>query len=125
MKKLLTVLFFSGLVALAFNTNAKNSYLTKTVAELNEMVGKYKFVPNEVVENVTITNENGVLKASPGDGNVFELKAVTDKVDTFTISELGANVIFVRDTKQKIIGMKVEIEGATLEASKVVEELKK
>jgi hypothetical protein len=47
-----------------------------------------------------------------------------EKADTFAIEELGAIVFFVRDAGKKIIGMKVEVQGAELVADKEITDKK-
>jgi hypothetical protein len=89
-----------------------------------EFKGKYKFKENPMVQNVTVRIEKDKLVADPGDGNVYNLIKDKDKPDTFAIEEIGAIVVFVRDTNKKITGMKVEVQGAELVADKEITDKK-
>jgi hypothetical protein len=89
-----------------------------------EFKGKYKFKENPMVQNVTVGIDKDKLVADPGDGNVYNLIKDKDKPDTFAIEEIGAMVVFVRDTNKKIIGMKVEVQGAELVADKEITDKK-
>jgi hypothetical protein len=89
-----------------------------------EFKGKYKFKENPMVQNVTVRIEKDKLVADPGDGNVYNLNINKEKADTYSIEELGATVLFVRDTNKKIIGMKVDVQGSELVADKEITDKK-
>jgi hypothetical protein len=89
-----------------------------------EFKGKYKFKENPMVQNVTVGIDKDKLVADPGDGNVYNLIKDKDKPDTFAIEEIGAMVVFVRDTNKKITGMKVEVQGSELIADKEITDKK-
>jgi hypothetical protein len=86
-------------------------------------VGKYNFKPNEVVQSVELTIEKGALLCTSNDNSTYKFEEVEDKQDTFNIPALGAEVVFVRDSNKKIVGLKVNMQGGDLLADK--EEIKK
>jgi hypothetical protein len=106
------------------NLISQNVQIQADTTEMVEFKGKYKFKENPMVQNVTVGIDKDKLVADPGDGNVYNLIKDKDKPDTFAIEEIGAMVVFVRDTNKKIIGMKVEVQGAELVADKEITDKK-
>jgi hypothetical protein len=106
------------------NLISQNVQIQADTAAMVEFKGKYKFKENPMVQNVTVRIEKDKLVADPGDGNVYNLIKDKDKPDTFAIEEIGAMVVFVRDTNKKIIGMKVEVQGSELVADKEITDKK-
>jgi hypothetical protein len=122
----LLIIFSIGFAPQA-KTPALTSQNTQIQADTTAMVefkGKYKFKENPMVQNVTVGIDKDKLVADPGDGNVYNLIKDKDKPDTFAIEELGATVLFVRDTNKKITGMKVEVQGSELVADKEITDKK-
>jgi hypothetical protein len=119
--------------ALSFaSVEAKNTAVKKLVkvstnftdsTKLHVYIGKYNFKPNEVVQSVEITIEKGILICTANDNNTYKFEEVADKQDVFNIPSLGAEVVFVRDTNKKVIGLKVNMQSGELVADK--EEIKK
>jgi hypothetical protein len=103
---------------------SQNVQIQADTTAMVEFKGKYKFKENPMVQNVTVRIEKDKLVADPGDGNVYDLNKDKDKADTFAIEELGATVLFVRDTNKKITGMKVEVQGSELVADKEITDKK-
>jgi hypothetical protein len=86
--------------------------------ELVEFTGKYKFKEDAPVESVEIKIEKVALIAAGSDGEVYSLTKDEKKPDTYKITAMGAEVIFIRDTAKKITGMKVMLQGQELIADK-------
>jgi hypothetical protein len=124
MKKISLFIIFQSYNLFGFSSVSENYFKTKPLDSLIELVGQYKFSPNEVVELVTISVESGILKANSADGT-YVLKPNTEKADNYTIEELQATVIFIRDEAKKVYGLKVELQGESLEARKIQDEIKK
>jgi hypothetical protein len=103
---------------------SQNIQIQADTTAMVEFKGKYKFKENPMVQNVTVGIDKDKLVADPGDGNVYNLIKDKDKPDTFAIEELGATVLFVRDTNKKITGMKVEVQGSELVADKEITDKK-
>jgi hypothetical protein len=106
------------------NRISQNAQIQADTAAMVEFKGKYKFKENPMVQNVTVRIEKDKLVADPGDGNVYDLSRDKEKADTFVIEELGATVVFVRDTNKKITGMKVEVQGSELVADREITDKK-
>jgi hypothetical protein len=118
---------FFGLLLLlsiaSLNVHAKNVFqagdkIATDSTELVEFTGKYNFKQNEMVQHVTIKIEKNVLIVTDQDSNVYNLEKEKDKPDAFKITELQADVVFVRDSNKKIITMKVSVQGQELIAEK-------
>jgi hypothetical protein len=118
---ILTFLYFGFTVQAKTAINISHDVqIQSDTTAMVEFKGNYKFKENPMVQNVTVRIEKDKLVADPDDGNVYDLKKDKDKADTFAIEELGATVLFVRDTNKKITGMKVEVQGAELVADKEI-----
>jgi hypothetical protein len=103
---------------------SQNIQIQADTTAMVEFKGNYKFKENPMVQNVMVRIEKDKLVADPGDGNVYDLNKDKEKADTFAIEELGATVLFVRDTNKKITGMKVEVQGSELIADKEITDKK-
>ncbi len=116
---ILTFLYFGFTVQAKTSTSLlKQVHIQSDSTAMVEFKGNYKFKENPMVQNVTVRIEKDKLVADPGDGNVYDLSKNKEKADTFSIEELGATVLFVRDANNKITGMKVEVQGSELVADK-------
>jgi hypothetical protein len=118
---------FIVLLALVFSVAAKAEVknpikiLQSSVSdslELMEFTGKYKFKEGSPIESVEIKIEKEALIAAGSDGEVYSLNKDEKKPDTYMITAVGAEVIFIRDTAKKITGMKVMLQGQELIADK-------
>jgi hypothetical protein len=122
---ILTFIYFGFTVEAKTAINiSQNVQVQVDTTAMVEFKGKYKFKENPLVQNVTVRIEKDKLVADPEDGNVYDLKKDKDKADTYAIEELGATIIFVRDTNKKITGMKVEVQGSELVADKEITDKK-
>jgi hypothetical protein len=120
-----------AVLSLGYASQAKTPNLISQYVQIKadttamvEFKGKYKFKENPMVQNVTVRIEKDKLVADPGDGNVYNLNINKEKADTYSIEEIGAIVVFVRDTNKKITGMKVDVQGAELVADKEITDKK-
>jgi hypothetical protein len=120
-----------AVLSLGYASQAKTPNLISQYVQIKadttamvEFKGKYKFKENPMVQNVTVGIDKDKLVADPGDGNVYNLNINKEKADTYSIEELGATVLFVRDTNKKIIGMKVDVQGSELVADKEITDKK-
>jgi hypothetical protein len=122
MKKILVFAFAiclftnSNIFAKTYKTSIQSTGVDD--ATLDIYLGKYKFKPNDIVETVEILKADNGLKANTPDGQTYMLVAMADKKGTFKIEALGATIIFVENENKKVIGLKVEMQDGTLEASK-------
>jgi hypothetical protein len=82
---------------------------------LLEYTGKYKFPEGSAVTEITVALENGVLYASSAQGN-SELKKI--EKDVFEIVAYSGKATFKRDEKEKLNGVKIEVEDLILEGTK-------
>jgi hypothetical protein len=128
--KILIITIFA-ILSLGYASQAKTPNLISQYVQIKadttamvEFKGKYKFKENPMVQNVTVRIEKDKLVADPGDGNVYNLNINKEKADTYSIEEIGAIVVFVRDTNKKITGMKVDVQGAELVADKEITDKK-
>jgi hypothetical protein len=118
---------FSILMALLLTAGLQGSaksYITVSTLQpsdslkLVEFTGKYIFKANPTIQYVNIKIEKNGLLATGPDDTVYNLEKDAQKADTFTISDLDAEVYFVRDAAKKITGMKVLIQEQELIAVK-------
>ena len=109
MKKFfLLVLTITGFVTL-------NAQQTPSTDPLLEYTGKYKFPEGSAVAEMTVALENGVLYASSAQGS-SELKKI--EKDVFEIVAYSGKATFKRDVKEKLNGVKIEVEDLILEGTK-------
>lgn len=109
MKKfLLFLLAITGFVTL-------NAQQTPSTDPLQEYTGKYKFPEGSAVTEMTVALENGVLYASSAQGS-SELKKI--EKDVFEIVAYSGKATFKRDEKEKLNGVKVEVDDLILEGTK-------
>jgi hypothetical protein len=81
---------------------------------LDLYVGQYEVQPGFLV---TITNENGTLKAQPNGDDKVELKH--EGGTKFSSDAVGALLIFVTDDSGHVVGMTVNFGGQTYQAKKI------
>lgn len=122
---ILTFLYFGFTVQAKTSMTVLNQvHIQSDTTAMVEFKGNYKFKENPMVQNVTVRIEKDKLVADSGDGNVYNLSINKEKADTFSIEELSATVLFVRDVNKKITGMKVEVQGSELVADKEITDKK-
>jgi hypothetical protein len=86
---------------------------------LVEFTGIYKFKENPTVQKIKVAIVKNELISTDVDTNdAYTLKANAEKADTFSISAIGAEVVFVRDEKKRITGIKVILGDDTLVGEK-------
>ncbi|MEO6317059.1 MAG: hypothetical protein ABIU63_12820 [Chitinophagaceae bacterium] len=83
-----------------------------------ELVGKYKFPAGSVIEEATVTWENGEIKMSSSAG-VSVLERM--KGDTFRVVSFSGTAVFKRSDAKKISGVYVDASGYVLEGVKEAE----
>ena len=129
MKKLHVLLFAAALATTSITVSAKSNSLilpksTTIVADsvdLSEYVGKFKLAEGAPVEAVIFIVKDGKLVAQAGEypEAVLNLKIK----DQFEDSGMGAVFTFSR-TENKVVKVKIEVQGIELFAEKVEEEKK-
>ncbi|MGZ5219920.1 MAG: DUF3471 domain-containing protein [Chitinophagaceae bacterium] len=92
-----------------------NAQQAPSTDPLQEYTGKYKFPEGSAVTEITVALENGVLYASSAQGN-SELKKI--EKDVFEIVAYSGKATFKRDEKEKLNGVKIEVEDLILEGTK-------
>ena len=85
------------------------------VDSLQEYTGKYKFNEGSPVPLITVTVQNGGLYASSDAGNSTLTRS---EGDVFSIDAFAGVATFTRNTDRKIVGVKIEVDGAAFEGSK-------
>jgi Domain of unknown function (DUF3471) len=115
MKILLTAFMAIGLVLFGIGANTN---VSANADSLEDYVGNYTFKEGSPVPSVTIKIVKDKLTASAPDGSEFELEKDKAKADTFSIAQLGAEVVFTRSADKKVTGMKVSMEDGDLVADK-------
>ena len=80
-----------------------------------ELVGKYKFPAGTIIEDATVTLENGVVNMSSSQG-VSVLEKM--KGDTFNIVSFNGIAVFKRNDAKKIIGVHVDASGYVMDGEK-------
>jgi hypothetical protein len=115
MKNLLTAFMAIGLVLFGLGVTVS---VSANAEGLEDYVGNYTFKEGSPIPSTTIKIVKEKLIAAGPDGNEFELEKVKDKADTFTIAELGAEIVFSRNADKKVTGMKVSLEDGDIEATK-------
>jgi hypothetical protein len=126
MKKTSVILIVALFMALQFNASAtaispsfKGVQTQSDSLALVEFTGTYKFKENPTVQKISVTIVKNALVSTDLDTNdVYNLKADAEKADTFSISAIGAEVVFVRGENKKITGIKVILGDDTLVAEK-------
>jgi hypothetical protein len=126
MKKTSVILIVALLTALQFNASAtsvspsfKGVQTESDSLALVEFTGTYKFKENPTVQKISVAIVKNALVSTDLDTNdAYNLKADAEKADTFSISAIGAEVVFVRDENKKITGIKVVIGDDTLVGEK-------
>jgi cytochrome c len=97
------------------NSNVSPNGTNGTSLNVDDYVGKYKMsgLPFDYIE---VINKEGKVWSKAGNGQEGEL-TVTGKPDRFDAGG-QAIIVFVRDEKSKVIGMKVEAMGMSFEGKK-------
>ena len=82
-----------------------------------ELLGKYKFPAGSVVDETTVTMENGILtmNSSAGASTLEKVKG-----DTFNIVSFNGIAVFKRDDTKKITGVHIDASGYVLDGVKEV-----
>jgi hypothetical protein len=126
MKKISVFIFVVAFMALRFDAIASTvstpfsgvSTASDSLA-LVEFTGTYKFKENPTVQKINVTIVKNELISTDVDTNDnYTLKANAEKADTFSIPAIGAEVVFVRDEKKHITGIKVILGDDTLVGEK-------
>jgi hypothetical protein len=126
MKKVNVLLLVIVFMALRFDAVASPIFMPLSSVStpsdslaLLEFTGTYKFKENPTVQKINVTIVKNELISTDVDTNdTYKLKAVEEKADTFSISAIGAEVVFVRDEKKHITGIKVILGDDTLVGEK-------
>jgi len=90
---------------------------------LNEFIGRYSFVGENSSVDIVIVElqSDSTLKAVASMGSVTLIHV---KDDEFKVSEYSGRILFTRDnTKQNIIGVKVNLPSANIETEGKKEQL--
>jgi Domain of unknown function (DUF3471) len=115
MKICLTAVMAIGLVLFGIGANTS---VYANADSLEDYTGNYTFKEGSPVPSVTIKVVKDKLVASAPDGSEYELVKDKAKADTFSIDELGAEVVFTRNADKKITGMKVSLDDGDIIADK-------
>jgi hypothetical protein len=124
MKKIYFSIFLS-LIFLSIKTKAQTAVTatsTATIASATVLdtmlvkpyLGKYK----SDMGSIKVWIENGQLLGELEGQGSGELR-LTDKSDVFTIVGMDGDVTFIRDDEKKVIKVKINAQGATIEGEKV------
>ena len=122
MKKVIVSLFAFVFIALRFEavastipTQRVGIVMPSDSLQLVEFTGSYTFKENPLVKKITVTIvKNELISTDAETNDAYTLKGNAEKADTFSISSIGAEVVFVRDEKKKITGIKVIVGEDTL-----------
>jgi hypothetical protein len=82
-------------------------------------VGEYKFKENGFLEKVKVIFEKGDLYSEAEGYMKVKLSPDGTNADNFKTDAYDAQVIFIRDDKKEIVGLKLIVQGQELEADKV------
>ncbi len=115
MNVFLTAVMAIGLVLFGIGANTS---VYANADSLEDYIGTYTFKEGSPVPSVTIKVVKDKLVASAPDGSEFEFEKDKAKADTFSIAELGAEVVFTRNADKKVTGMKVSMDDGDLVADK-------
>jgi hypothetical protein len=115
MKNLLFAFMAIGLVLIGLGVNTS---VSANADSLQDYVGNYTFKEGSPVPSVAIKVVKEKLVASAPDGSEFELEKDKAKADTFSIAQLGAEVVFVRNADKKVTGMTVSMDDGDIIAEK-------
>ena len=118
MKKILFLLFLaSATVAIAKPGRILNTSVQKTVFDLSEYAGKYKFedLPFEFLE---IKFLDGKLMVDAG-GQGGEIKKEEGSVDVFKTEDGAAKFTFKRNDEKKITKITLDYQGTIFEGTKL------
>jgi hypothetical protein len=100
---------------------SKSTIVAKDSVDLTQYVGKYKLAEGSPVESVTFSIKEGKLVAAAGE---YPETALNFKVkDQFEDSGMGAVFTFLR-ADDKVLKVKIEVQGMELLAERVAEEKK-
>jgi hypothetical protein len=126
MKKILFSIFLS-LVFLSIETKAQTAVTATSTATVTmptvtvldtvlvkPYLGKYK----SEMGSIKVWIENGQLLGELEGQGSGELR-LTDKADVLTIVGMDGDVTFIRDDEKKVIKVKINAQGATIEGEKV------
>jgi hypothetical protein len=126
MKKILFSTFLS-LVFLSIETKAQTAVTATSTATVTTptatvldtaivkpYIGKYK----SEMGSIKVWIENGQLLGELEGQGSGELR-LTDKADVLTIVGMDGDVTFIRDDEKKVIKVKINAQGATIEGEKV------
>jgi hypothetical protein len=106
-------------VASPISTPFSGVSTTSDSLALVEFTGTYKFKENPIVKKISVTIvKNELISTDMETNDAYTLKANAEKLDHFTISSIGAEVVFVRDDSKKIVGIKVVVGDDTLVGEK-------
>jgi hypothetical protein len=87
----------------------------KAEESLQQYAAKYKFPQGSVISELNVVFDKGALSASSTLGNsIIEKK----NGDHFNLTNYKGTAIFVRNEAKKITGIKVEINGVTVEGTR-------
>lgn len=118
MKKILFLLFLaSTTVAIASPECVINTSVQKSVFDLSEYTGKYKFedLPFEFLE-IKLTDGKLIVDAG---GQGGEIKKEEDAADVFKTEDGAAKFTFKRNDEKKITKITLDYQGTIFEGTKL------
>jgi len=92
---------------------------TVSADSLKEFAATYKMKAGAPFENFIVKIQDGYLFGE-ADGNGSNKLLKQKQNDTFlSTSSYGSTIVFMRDSKNKVIGLKLIIQGTELEAERI------